>query len=234
MKKITFSIITFVVVFFCSTLNVFASLPPYHFVVSNEEVYWNNYNLANTASFTPKDDDDYSEGTLNLNNYNGGQIKLECRGSGMDIKFYINLIGDNKISVPGGVGIVSDNNIEFIGDGTLTIVSSLPIGDESMVDNIHNNTTWTTKIISPQKNLNNNIGSNVENETNINNESDSDTKKNNNSKNDKNNESKTTNKNIIDNNIMLITLAIVSVVSILSLIITISLLIKFKKTNNKM
>lgn len=221
MRKLSFVMCTLTILFFCSISDVFAATPLYQFVVSNETLTWNTSNSTTTASFSSKSETDYSEGTLTLNNYDGGQIKLECYGSGQNIKFFINLVGDNKISVPGGIGIISSNDIEFIGDGTLTIVSSLPIGEESMISGLNNYVTWTTKIVSLQRDLSNNINI-VESNNSVNdNILDNNAA---NSDNSSNNEVKQ--ENTIDSNMII--LGIVSVLCIVSLIVAISSSMKLK------
>lgn len=69
---------------------------------------------------------------LTLNNYNGGQLKIECYGTGLGYTFPIKLVGDNSITVTDNVGIIANAPITFIGDGKLTINAPIPIGSGSI------------------------------------------------------------------------------------------------------
>lgn len=120
--------------------------------------------------------------TLTLNNYNGGQLREECYGTGQEgIIFNIVLIGDNIINVEDGIGktieYMNDTvdasigismessfaKINFLGEGTLTINAPKPISYENYTNYLY---------ISPSKNIYtnekaiNNDTSNQENQTN--------------------------------------------------------------------
>ena len=76
--------------------------------------------------------DEYTGGILVLENYSGGQIKIACRGTGMGHVFAVKLVGDNTINAENGVGVVADEPVVFIGDGSLTINAAIPIGSGSI------------------------------------------------------------------------------------------------------
>lgn len=80
------------------------------------------------------DDNNYTGGVLTLNNYDGGQLKIECNGTDLGHVFAIKLVGNNKITVQNSVGIIANAPIVFIGDGTLTIEASVPIGSGSIIN----------------------------------------------------------------------------------------------------
>lgn len=110
----------------------------YSWTINGETISRGGANSLGTASWSI--DDNYSGGVLTLNNYNGGQIKLECFGTGMDLEFAIKLVGDNTITVDSDSAIVAGGKLTFIGDGNLTINARTPItGNFSslklMVDN---------------------------------------------------------------------------------------------------
>lgn len=93
------------------------------------------------------DDTSNKEAVLVLNNYDGGAIILK-RNDGTLVEnasspVYIKLVGDNTITVGNGVGITSFNEIEFIGDGTLTIEAN-----EAFRKEISTTTTNTGKSIT--------------------------------------------------------------------------------------
>ena len=83
----------------------------------------------------------YTGGILLLNNYNGGEIKLERIGTGLNHVFAIKLIGDNKIIAKGEEGIITNaSELIFIGDGQLTINAKKPITGGKVDNNLFLNT----------------------------------------------------------------------------------------------
>ncbi len=76
--------------------------------------------------------DEYSGGILILDNYNGGDIKIECKGTGMNQVFAVELKGDNVINSD-NIGLLTTDKVVFIGDGTLSITAPVPV---SSVDDI--------------------------------------------------------------------------------------------------
>ncbi len=95
----------------------FAAIP-YDWSVDGERLN-QAANEDNTATY------DISRDTLTLNNYNGGAISLGCYGSCYgNTSHTIELIGDNYITTTENedpIGVDNLFNIQFIGDGTLTI-----------------------------------------------------------------------------------------------------------------
>lgn len=86
-------------------------------------------NSAGTATWI--EDSNYSGGILILNNYDSGKIELSLLGTGMNQVFAIKLVGENKITVDQGIGLRlpdSDDTVEIIGDGSLTINAPITIG----------------------------------------------------------------------------------------------------------
>lgn len=92
----------------------------------------NNSNKEGTAVWTS--DEKYTGGVLTLNNYSGGQLKIDCYGTGYNNVFAVKLVGDNKIDVENGIGIIANFSIVFIGNGTLTISAPIPIGTDNAYD----------------------------------------------------------------------------------------------------
>lgn len=128
LKKIIFALL--IVLIAGVALNVNAAYA-YRWTVNGKTI--GRGESTENASWTTSDD--YTGGILTLENYNGGQLKIECVGTGMaDQVFAIKLVGDNKITVDKGVGIVADADIVFIGDGKLTIKAAVPIGSFSIVN----------------------------------------------------------------------------------------------------
>lgn len=73
----------------------------------------------------------YEDGNLVLNNYNGGQLVLTCGGTCIKDTLKVKLIGNNAITVEDSVGIIASNHdLEFVGDGKLTITAPIPIAYE--------------------------------------------------------------------------------------------------------
>lgn len=124
------------------TINVNAAGVPYDWIVNKEEVLENNSD--GTVSLIK----DSPTITLTLNNYNGGSLKLNCYGTGVEgLNFTINLVGDNTITTDEeyGIDFTSYNGkITFIGDGSLTINAKTPISYENFSSNLY---------ISPAKNI---------------------------------------------------------------------------------
>lgn len=128
MKKILIAIIFFNLMCACFVTNVNAAYA-YSWTVNGEMLTMlNNSNKEGTAVWTS--DEKYSGGVLTLNNYSGGQLKIDCYGTGLNHVFAVKLVGNNKIDVEKGMGIVANAPIVFIGDGTLTISAPIPIGDD--------------------------------------------------------------------------------------------------------
>lgn len=106
----------------------------YIWTVDGHDLNFGESNSTGTATWESDD------------NYNGGQIKLDCYGTGMEDVFAIKLVGDNKITVKDGIGIVAGEPIVFIGDGTLTIEAGIPISGGFYVESIDTNEFDTTTI----------------------------------------------------------------------------------------
>lgn len=163
-------------------------------------------------------------GKLVLNNYNGGQIRI---GPLSDLK--IELIGDNYITNENGYGIRKQQNITFIGNGTLTIKSKIPVVDvgiNNSIDYTLTNYVGTIKISST------NFGTNIEESK------PSDKDESTEVKDETNNEINTNQDEVKveeSSNLVVIALMISLCVSMLCLIAVIALLIrnsKLKKVNN--
>ena len=113
------------------TQNCFAAYA-YMWTVDGEQIGLGSSNTAGTASWQ-KDSEANNGGILTLNNYNGGQIKIECYGTGLGHTFTINLVGDNYITVDKGIGILALEPITFSGNGTLTIEAAVPISSNDYI-----------------------------------------------------------------------------------------------------
>lgn len=96
--------------------------------VGGETLSKGSSNKSGTATWA--DDTLYNGGVLTLNNYQGGPIKIECKGTALGHVFAIKLVGQNKISAKDGIGIYAGADIAFIGDGQLVIEAKTPIGGE--------------------------------------------------------------------------------------------------------
>lgn len=132
MKKILIAIILFNLMCACFVTNVNAAYA-YSWTVNGEMLTMlNNSNKEGTAVWTS--DEKYSGGVLTLNNYSGGQLKIDCYGTGFNNVFAVKLVGDNKIDVENGIGIIANFPIVFIGNGTLTISAPIPIGTDNAYD----------------------------------------------------------------------------------------------------
>ncbi len=132
MKKILIAIILFNLMCACFVTNVNAAYA-YRWTVNGEMLTMiNNSNKEGTAVWTS--DEKYTGGVLTLNNYSGGQLKIDCYGTGLNHVFAVKLVGDNKIDVENGIGIIANFPIVFIGNGTLTISASIPIGTDNAYD----------------------------------------------------------------------------------------------------
>ena len=129
MKKFLISFFAF---FFCilPMSNVKAAYA-YAWNIDGEDLLRGGSNSSGSAIW--KEDEVYTGGVLTLNNYDGGQISISCRGTGLPNQvFAIKLVGNNKITVKDNAGIINDaGEIVFIGDGTLEIVSPIPISGYS-------------------------------------------------------------------------------------------------------
>ena len=112
----------------------------YSWTIDGEVISRGSSNKSGTASWA--EDSNYDGGVLTLNNYNGGQLKIECRGTGLGHVFAVKLIGNNTITAENGVGIIANEPIVFIGDGKLTIKAAIPIGS----GDIKNNDSTLTEI----------------------------------------------------------------------------------------
>ena len=86
--------------------------------------------------------EEYSGGILVLDNYNGGEIKVECKGTGMNQVFAVELKGDNVINSE-NIGFLTTDKVVFIGDGTLSITAPVPVSsvDEIEVPKVKSNIT---------------------------------------------------------------------------------------------
>lgn len=120
--------------------NVNAASVPYNWIVGGETV--NESNANKTATLTKNG----TEVLLKLSNYKGGELKLNCYGTGQDgITFIIDLDGDNVITSDGvGIDFNYNGKIKFNGNGKLTINAKTPISYESYKDKM---------IIEPSKNV---------------------------------------------------------------------------------
>lgn len=237
MKKKNLKLIGFVVIIALSIISIFQitnvyAAYAYSWTVNGESLIRGSSNQSGNVTWI--EDENYSGGVLTLNNYNGGQLKIDCYGTGLGHVFAIKLIGDNKITVENGVGIIANAPIVFIGDGKLTINASVPIGSGSIVNNDSTitdieNTKWnigTTITIEPTTN---NDNSNVIDEDNNNAES-NELRANNDEEDNK--EENFKDKNILFDN-SLINIIILSYCAI-SLIIIIILIIKLKSSKKNL
>ena len=129
MKKIFLILILFITMSFTVVNAAYA----YRWTVDGENVPQGGESVKNgTVKWI--ESEEYTGGILLLDHYQGGQLKIDCEGTGLGHTFAIQLIGDNSIIVPNGVGIVANAPIEFIGDGKLTIHAAVPIGSSSVQD----------------------------------------------------------------------------------------------------
>lgn len=87
-------------------------------------------NNAFGGSFISEYKDDYIL-EVTLNNYRGGGFYWACRGTcySAPSKIVFRLIGENKITAEGKVGISVSSPVEFIGDGTLEIQALVPVAN---------------------------------------------------------------------------------------------------------
>lgn len=144
----------------------------YLWTVNGEDIVKGSSNKAGNVTWN--DDTDYTGGVLTLNNYNGGQLKIDCYGTGLGHVFAIKLVGDNTITVKNGVGIIANAPIVFIGDGKLTIDASIPIGSGAVINNDGTGTDvdkakyskQTNVVIEPKKEINNEIDEDTNKENN--------------------------------------------------------------------
>lgn len=128
----------FITIVFLSLMSIFSitkvnAAYAYAWTVDGEFLHVGSSNKAGTASWTS--DDNYTGGVLTLNNYTGGQLEIACYGTGLGHVFAVKLVGDNKINVDKGVGIIANAPIIFIGDGKLTINATIPIGSGGISNN---------------------------------------------------------------------------------------------------
>ena len=136
MKK-NFKISLFIAIMVFSFVSIFPitkvnAAYAYAWTIDGEVITRGLSNKSGTASWA--EDANYTGGVLTLNNYNGGQLKIDCHGTGLGHVFAIKLVGDNKINVEKGVGIIANVPIVFIGDGKLTINAAVPIGSGYIVN----------------------------------------------------------------------------------------------------
>lgn len=136
--KNKFKISLFITIVFLSIMSVLSitkvnAAYAYAWSVDDETLHIGSSNKAGTASWTS--DDNYTGGVLTLKNYNGGQLKIDCYGTGLGHVFAVKLVGDNKITVDKGIGIIANVPVIFIGDGKLTINAAIPIGSGSISNN---------------------------------------------------------------------------------------------------
>lgn len=213
----------------------------YSWSVNGENLSIDSSNTDGTASWST--DPNYSGGVLTLNNYNGKQLKIDCYGTASDDIFAIKLVGDNKINMPNGVGIIANFPIVFIGDGKLTINAGVPIGSGGFengayltdIDKVKWNTN-TTITIEPKTTANTDNSINEDTENNENNEVIAENKEDTKPKKTKASKTKATkkskNKNTNKNKNILSKISIFDIVLLsycgVSLIIIITLVIKLK------
>jgi len=208
----------------------------YSWSVNGENLSIDSSNTDGTASWST--DPNYSGGVLTLNNYNGKQLKIDCYGTASDNIFAIKLVGDNKINMPNGVGIIANFPIVFIGDGKLTINAGVPIGSGGFENGAYltdiDKVTWntnTTVTIEPKTTTNNDNTINEKNEVIAENKVDAKSKKTkaskkNITKKNTTKKSKNKNKNILSK-ISIFDIVLLSYCGV-SLIIIITLVIKLK------
>lgn len=105
-------------------VTVHASGAPYAWVVGGETLGSGQSNTAATA----KQVTDGKTVTLTLDNYKGGKIELTCYGTGQEgMKFIIELKGDNVITSDDvGIAYTYTSDLEFTGDGKLTVNAPTP------------------------------------------------------------------------------------------------------------
>ena len=142
MKK-NFKTSIFIAIIFLGLTSAFSitkvdAANPYTWTINGEMISQGFSNSSGNATWVT--DSNYTGGVLTLNNYNGGQIKIDCLGTGLGHVFAIKLIGDNNITVEKGVGIVANEPIVFIGDGKLTINAAIPIGSGSIINSDYTGT----------------------------------------------------------------------------------------------
>lgn len=211
----------------------------YLWTVNGEDIVKGSSNKAGNVTWN--DDTTYTGGILNLNNYNGGQLKIDCYGTGLGHVFAIKLVGDNTITVKNGVGIIANAPIVFIGDGKLTIDASIPIGSGAVINNDGTGTDvdkakyskQTNIVIEPKTEINNNE---INEDTNKENNDDKETVEQDSSKNNDDKETieqdsdKNNDEDIIHNKI--IESALIGY-SLLSLIIIVVLIVKILMSQKK-
>lgn len=173
MKK-NFKISLFIAIMVFSFVSIFSitkvnAAYAYAWTIDGEGISRGSSNKSGTASWI--EDTNYTGGVLTLNNYNGGQLKIDCYGTGLGHVFAIKLVGDNKINVDKGVGIIANAPIVFIGDGKLTINAAVPIGSGDIVNSDYTGTaidkanySGTTTVTIEPSTTNNNDNSNTINE----------------------------------------------------------------------
>ena len=198
-------------------MEVRAASVPYNWIVDGETV--DTTNASGTATLTK----DGTNIVLTLNNYNGGRLQLNNYGSGQNgLTFTIHLIGNNTIKVDEGSGIVYnyESNIQFTGEGNLTIDAPQPVSYEDYASKLY---------ISPSEQIytDNPTGQNQQDQDMI-----SDTEE----KEDTNDNQATDNKEQVeqtsstDNNIILYIL--IGGYVLLSLLVIIYLMVQNKKKTN--
>ena len=142
MKKILFGLLLTVLLV---PMMVSAALVPYIWIVDGEEI--SAQDSTNTAGTAKIHKDGYLV-TLTLNNYKGGPLKEECRGTGVaEIEFKIVLEGENTITSD-NIGIELDTigkEITFEGNGTLTIKAPKPLSYSNSENEMVINPSGTLK-----------------------------------------------------------------------------------------
>ena len=149
----------------------------YSWTVDGENISRGSSNKSGTASWA--EDANYTGGVLTLNNYNGGQLKIACYGTGLGHVFAIKLLGENKINAEKSVGIIANAPIVFIGDGKLTINAAVPIGSGDIINRASTGTAIekanysesTTVTIEPSVKNSNDTSNSISEDTNSNNTS---------------------------------------------------------------
>ena len=134
MKKNIVLLLISLMIFPFMLTEVKAASVPYNWIVGGETVETTNTN--GTATLTK----DSTNIVLTLNNYNGGPLELNCYGTGQSgLTFTIHLIGENSIVTENGTGIIYnyEKNIQFTGDGKLTIQAPQPISYENYTKTLY-------------------------------------------------------------------------------------------------
>ena len=98
---------------------------PYTWTVSGETL--NKFgDVTTNGSAKWIESSSYNGGVLVLNNYKGNEIVLACKGTSSGQGFAIKLEGDSVIT-SNKIGIVTTDKVEFIGNGTLTVIAPVTL-----------------------------------------------------------------------------------------------------------